>query len=258
MKSVKWFMNEVNKRLQRYPVQAIRLDVHEGDEKASREAWLQLTKKYRPISCRYSQHANPALRRQGLMRVAFFGPEYPWPKPIKVIKHDWPEAKTENAALKRGMAVRAQLEKLQRQYGPDYHIEWKFSHFLFRVWRGEDWLTVNTSPFYPAEVALLLNENISVSRWLEPDAAYAKQKKDEIKRHNKAIAKSGGEATAEYTDKEIIEAFKRHKSASRVQGITHAVNEITDHLGYANPGTLWKRLERIASPKRPSDWYKAL
>lgn len=259
MKSTRWFVNEVNKRLQANPEKAIRLDVGTGEEKAAREAWRLLTSDTRRVSCRWSQHANPALRHQGLMRVAFFGPGYRWPEPVTVIRHEWPEAKTEKAAVKRGIATRMRLEKLQREYGSDYHIEWIFHQFLFRVWRGEDWLAVNTAAFYPAEVALLLQANVTEARWMEPDAEYGKRKQRQITQHNRAVARQGGKATAVHDDAAIQTAMRDYKRApgSRA-GITAAVNAVSEKLGYANPGALWRRLRGMAGKKGASALYKAL
>jgi hypothetical protein len=104
------------------------------------------------------------------------------------------------------------------------------------------------------EGARVYHESQRLIRVMEPDAKRGRKQLT----HNRVIARQGGEGTAACTNAEIIGAFKRHKSASMMQGITHAVNEVTDHLGYANPSALWKRVRVIASPKRPSDWYKTL
>ena len=136
---------------------------------------------------------------------------------------------------------------------------------VFKVWRGEDWLAIKTAAFYPAEVAELLSANITESRWLEPDAAFGKQKRDQIKLHNRTIAKQGGEATAAHDDAAITKAMRDYKhSLGNKAGITACVDAVTTHLGYANSQAIWKRLRGkpkgtgICGRLRPSTWYQSL
>ena len=89
------------------------------------------------------------------------------------------------------------------------------------------------------------------------DLPDTKRGKKQLK-DNRKNAPMGGKASAVHDDATLIDAFKRHKSASQIQGITAAVNEITDHLGYANPSALWKRVRSIAAPRKPKDWFKTL
>jgi hypothetical protein len=94
--------------------------------------------------------------------------------PVKTTPVKWPKAKNDQAATRRAQASFTHLDKLKRQYGPEYHVElksrWLSLPPVLEVWRGVDWLAVNTAAFYPAEVARCLDANIIDSVWLEPDA----------------------------------------------------------------------------------------
>jgi hypothetical protein len=145
------------------------------------------------------------LRRQGLYRVAFFGPAYSPPAPLKVIPVDWPAVKSEQAATRRAQSAFKKLDQLITSHGPEYHIELKFlMPPIFQIWRGEDWLAYHTAEFYLAEVALLLGRNITESRWMEPDAILGKT--------IKAGRSKGSEATKAHAAQKAIQfkaEFKR-------------------------------------------------
>ena len=65
------------------------------------------------------------------------------------------------------MHAAQRIEALRRKYGREYYIEVygtakndvpEGGRGLVRVWRGDDWLSQRWVPFYPAEIAVYLEE----------------------------------------------------------------------------------------------------
>lgn len=93
----------------------------------------------------------------------------------------------------------------------------------------------------------------------QASAKFMSEVLDKRYRHNREIAKRGGEATAMYDNAEIVKALKVYKHAPGSKaGITAAVQSVCEQFGYANPTSLWKRLRGIAKNQTPTAFYKAL
>ena len=127
-RTASWFANEVRKQINRAPARAVRFDITEDEEPLIFDVLDALKRNgddrpRLPYRCKWTAHADPTLRKQGLRRAAFFGPDYQWPVPVTTVTVPWPPVKDNLAANKRARASFDRMEKVKRQYGRDYHIE---------------------------------------------------------------------------------------------------------------------------------------
>ena len=82
--------------------------------------------------------------------------------------------------------------------------------------------------------------------------------------HSRAISSSGGKATAQYTDEELVATFKRYKARCGKLSLTSAIANMLDeasgkeYLRYSSAAPIWKRLRTITRPKAPAQWWKTL
>lgn len=237
-----WFIMEVTKQLKRDPKSPVRLDATEEELKAFTKYHGAFPWK----SYKWSPHANPALRRQGLYRVAFFGPAYSTPAPSKDIAVDWPAVKSEQAAARRAKSSFKKLEQLKTSYGPEYHVELMAFQRppMFRVWRGEDWLAYHTAEFYPAEVAMLLGKNITESRWLEPDAARGRKAKRDTSKGAQSTNKRMLERRAKFL--RVLRQVKRDEPDSVIEGQINEARKRLDEQGIEiSHGTAYNYLKPL-------------
>jgi hypothetical protein len=157
-----WFISEIRRQIKKDPTRPARFDITRAEFRAVDEAYDELAfgKNKAITRWRYciTRHADPRQHLNGLWRAAFFGPSYPRPAPVKEIPL---RLHGKNQRSQR-IEVRKNIEALRQKYGPDYYIEYPLvpkggnrirKCFIFRVWRGEDWLAEQTAAFYPVEIA---------------------------------------------------------------------------------------------------------
>jgi hypothetical protein len=264
-----WIVAEVMKHIRRDPARIVRLDIAGPDlraaSKAASDAWVKIGLPYT-----LTRHPDAALRRQGIFRVAFCGPQHQMPAPIKTVTiGGLPRTKDRNAFR---FAVRDKAQKLrarlQREYGPEYYVEYAPSAVASecgcRLWHGADWLARETLALYPAEVAGLVTRHIGTREHFE-GLAFKWVSWNMCR--NKKAARLGGIATAHYKDDEIRTAFADYKPRHPKSGITEAVENLVKpsaeghpHLEKYSKGGLWKRVTNDAAKegKSPSEWYASL
>ena len=233
------------------------------------------------------EHFDLLRKKQGVWRVAFFGPDYQQPAhfldvPVRLRGRDLDA---------RFVAVQKQIEALHRKFGADYHIEHivsdhdmlskmmhKYGFFMFkrdehnvplnvlRVWRGEDWLAKKTDAYYPSEIARILPDIIMKVHSLAPDAEKYSMMRQKLKSGSVAAGRSrrriapDGNGTAErytHTNAEIIAALTDYKHRNPGHKMMTALNNIitSNTLTYSDPKKLLQRMNFIAKPLTPSTYY---
>lgn len=227
----------------------------EVEEEGFRDAMV--SGKDRP-RCRLltAPHPDRALRKKGVQRAAFFGPQYPWPQPAVTVTSPKGKGTREWATTS--------ARDLQCLRGPRFHVatECINGRWVCHVWRGEDWLTLRTAVFYPAEVAQSIGELIEIPSVVDPVAAIQKT----MREHMRTIASAGGKATAHYTDAEVAQAFADYKSRTKGKRAWDAANALIRKGQpldkWKHPNSAWNRVKRIAKAQgksvTPDDWFANL
>jgi hypothetical protein len=95
---------------------------------------------------------------------------------------------------------------------------------------------------------------------LAPDVARGRK----LKKRNQGMAGKGGKATARYTDKYIIAAFKACKARCQGMSLNSAMTNMiepirggAEYLEYESVDILARRLQRLVG-RHPSKWWNAL
>lgn len=267
-RSAEWFIREIRKQYAVNPGKPIRFDVDDRERKAVNAAyrqlvferekmvpWLKGISEPPPPPPRHIRENEP-LREKAVSpktplrwRVAFIGPNVFTPRQVirgtPARRYKGPEEAME--------AWCARLDKLRVEYSPEHHVEGR--HILtmrpgddrmdYEVWPGGDWLAKRYATLHPAEIARLLESGEGMKfavKMMEPDAKLGRQ----WKQARAKGARSGGEATAQHTNAEILTALKEYKARNpQKHSYSVAESRVGDALGYRNPRKIGPRIKKM-------------
>ena len=97
---------------------------------------------------------------------------------------------------------------------------------------------------------------------MRPEAEHGKTNLN----HLRTIAPEGGKTHLLYSDEDISQVFRLYKKRNHDQTLTSAINNIItkreqyldEYLEYKNAETVFRRLNEIARPLSPVQWWKSL
>lgn len=186
--------------------------------------------------------------------------ERKYPGLLQAIKNQPPDPI--EIALAESAAGQRQQTRLQNEYGPEFYVEMAQpevmnpTRWIYKIWRGEDWLTVHYATLFPAEIAALLTTGESARHAVERMAPYAHKGREMIWR-NQQVAASGGKARSTCKDDQIETAFKEYKRRNPKHSYAAAEMKVADDLGYSLHRKLGERVLRMKGIS-PAEWYKTM
>lgn len=186
--------------------------------------------------------------------------ERKYPGLLQAIKNQPPDPI--EIALAESAAGQRQQTRLQNEYGPGYYVEMAQpevmnpTRWIYKIWRGEDWLTVHYATLFPAEIAALLTTGESARYAVEKMAPYARKGREMIWR-NRQVAASGGKARSTCKDDQIETALKEYKRRNPKHSYAAAEMATASTLGYTSHRKLGERILRMTGIS-PAKWYKTM
>ena len=125
-----------------------------------------------------------------------------------------------------------------------------------RLWRGEDWLTIQYPQLFPAEIAYALEQGEWAGSALATIEPLARNKTAQIER-NRLNAPLAGRKRASCTYAEINAEFAAYKKRNPNHSYAAAEIKVADALKYSNHRKLGERIKRLTKTT-PAKWYRSL